>query len=84
MNANITWPLPKEALVVCVAGVLYTLGLAVYRLFISDLARFPGPKLAAITYFYEFYYDAWPYQGRYEWKIRELHEKYGALSKIHT
>lgn len=54
----------------------YLLGLAVYRLYLGPLAEFPGPRLAALTLWYEFYYDVVK-QGRYSWKIIEMHEKYG-------
>ena len=47
-----------------------------YRLCLAPVARFPGPKFAALTYFYEFYYDVW-LGGKYTWKLRELHRKYG-------
>ena len=58
------------------AAALYAAGLAIYRLFLSPLAKFPGPKLAALTRKYETYYEA--YQNyEYVWKIKELHKKYG-------
>ena len=53
----------------CVAGVLY-------RLQFHPLARFPGPKIAAATLWYEFYYDCILY-GQYTFKIGRMHEKYG-------
>lgn len=54
---------------------------AVYRLYFSPLAKFPGPKLAALTLWYEFYYDVIK-RGRYTWKIAELHERYGLLPSL--
>lgn len=56
---------------------VYLLGLSIYRLYLTPSAKFPGPRLAALCYWYEFYYDVWPHEGQYTWKIRELHEKYG-------
>ena len=56
----------------------YCISLAVYRLFFSPLAKSPGPKLAALTLWYELYYDVIK-RGRYTWKIAELHERYGSL-----
>jgi len=61
------------------AVVLYGLVGALRRLFTSPIARFPGPKLAALTFWYEFYFDVWC-QGRYSWKIQELHKTYGTSS----
>ncbi len=49
---------------------------AAFRLYLSPLARFPGPKLAALTSWYEFYYDYFQ-RGRFTWKIKELHAQYG-------
>jgi hypothetical protein len=58
----------------------YLVLLAVYtvitRLYLSPLAKVPGPKLAALTYLYEWYYDI-VQQGRFPFKVRDLHEKYG-------
>ncbi|KAF2689563.1 cytochrome P450 [Lentithecium fluviatile CBS 122367] len=66
-----------------VAGValMYTVAGAVYRLYLSPIAKFPGPKLAALTFWYEFYYDVL-LKGRYTWKIKELHAKYGPVVRI--
>ncbi|KAG8162401.1 hypothetical protein KVR01_008166 [Diaporthe batatas] len=62
--------------------VIYLLGLAIYRLYLTPSAKFPGPRLAALCYWYEFYYDVWPHEGQYTWKIRDLHEKYGPFVRI--
>ena len=60
------------------AAALYGAGLAIYRLYLSPLAKFPGPKLAALTRKYESYYEV--YQNyEYLWKIKELHKQYGEL-----
>lgn len=49
-----------------------------YSVFFGPLAKFPGPKLAAFTLWYEFYYDV-VLKGRYTFRIKEMHEKYGML-----
>lgn len=56
--------------------VLYYLTVALYRLYLHPLARFPGPKLAAVTRLYEGYYDIYQ-SGQYTFKIAELHKQYG-------
>ena len=54
----------------------YTIYTAINRLFFSPLRHIPGPKLAALTSWYEFYFDAIQ-QGKFVWKIKELHFEYG-------
>lgn len=56
--------------------VFYPISLAIYRIFFHPLARIPGPKLAGATYWYEYYYDVTK-QGKYLWKLIELHKEYG-------
>lgn len=56
--------------------VLYYVTLALYRLYLHPLARFPGPKLAAVTRLYEGYYDLYQ-SGQYTFRIAELHKQYG-------
>ena len=60
---------------------LYSLLLGAYRLYFSPAAKFPGPKLAALTFWYEFYQDVWR-EGQYTWKIRDLHKQYGMCSRF--
>lgn len=60
------------------AVVAYYIILALYRLFLHPLARFPGPRLAAISRWYEGYYDV-ILGGQYTLKIADLHKEYGAL-----
>lgn len=58
-----------------------------YRLYFSLIARFPGPKLAALTRLCELYYEIVK-GGQYIFKTGELHEKYGgdytALNRVLT
>ncbi len=58
------------------AFVVYLLSLVVYRLYFSPIAKLPGPKLAALTKWYEVYYDL--VDGpRFPWLVEELHQQYG-------
>src|ERR1700753_1185421 len=63
------------------ATICYLLCLTVYRFYLSPVAKFPGPRLAALTFWYEFYYDVIR-KGKYTWKIQELHQKYGPIVRI--
>merc|ERR1711881_513875 len=60
---------------------LYLIGLAVYRLYFSPIAKFPGPKLAALTRWYEFYYEV-VLRGQFSDHIAELHKRYGPIVRI--
>lgn len=57
-------------------GIVWTISTAVQRLFLSPISKFPGPTLAALTFWYEFYYDVY-LPGQYIFKIEELHKTYG-------
>lgn len=57
-------------------ALLYVACLVVYRIYFHPLAKFPGPKLAAATLWYEFYHDVVK-RGQFTFKIKELHQKYG-------
>lgn len=60
-------------------GVLWSLWTVygvIYRLKLSPIAKFPGPKIAALTGVYEFYYDVVK-KGMYIWEIEKMHQKYG-------
>ncbi|KAH8897331.1 cytochrome P450 [Thozetella sp. PMI_491] len=63
------------------AAGLYYASLVFYRLFFDPLARFPGPKLAAISRWYEAYYDMIQ-NGQYTAKIEQMHKKYGPIVRI--
>lgn len=63
------------------AYVVYLLGVVINRLYLSPLAKFPGPRLAAATSWYEFYFDWW-LQGRYILEIEKMHRKYGQYTRF--
>jgi hypothetical protein len=54
----------------------YLIGLGVFRLYLSPIANFPGPKLAALTRWYEFYYEV-VLRGKFSDHITDLHRAYG-------
>lgn len=57
----------------------YAVSLAVYRLYFSRISHVPGPRLAAITYLYQSYYDVFPHSGQFLFQVGRLHEKYGPV-----
>ncbi|CZS92511.1 hypothetical protein WAI453_006722 [Rhynchosporium graminicola] len=71
----------KLAFLLFYGCLIYVLALAFGRLVLDPLAGFPGPKLAALTNWYEFYYDV-VLQGKFTFKIQELHRKYGPIIRI--
>ncbi|TGO37583.1 hypothetical protein BHYA_0093g00080 [Botrytis hyacinthi] len=75
-------PFIEHSLLILITTFLvYQVTLVVYRLYFSPLAKFPGPKLAAASLWYEFYYDVWC-DGQFTFKIRELHKVYGPIIRI--
>jgi hypothetical protein len=56
--------------------ILYLVGLGTYRLYFSALAAYPGPKLAALSNWYEFYWEVIQ-QGQFTSHIQKLHQQYG-------
>ncbi|KAI0854976.1 cytochrome P450 [Xylaria cubensis] len=62
-------------------GVGYLTYLFLWRCFLSQLAKLPGPKLAALTYWYECYYDI-VQPAQYAFKIKRLHSEYGPVVRI--
>ncbi|KAL4746350.1 hypothetical protein BDW72DRAFT_207408 [Aspergillus terricola var. indicus] len=64
--------------------VLLALGLVartIYRLYFDPLHHIPGPKLAAISHLYEFYYDVIR-GGLFIWEIERMHREYGPIVRI--
>ncbi len=59
-----------------VIAILASVSLAVYRLYLSPIANFPGPKLAAVTGWHETYYDC-VLGGKFVFAIEDMHKKYG-------
>ena len=53
----------------------------IYRLYFHPLAKVPGPKIAAATRGYEFWYQGVQHT-RFPSKIKELHKQYGPIVRI--
>ena len=60
---------------------LYTISLVIYRLYLSPLSKIPGPKLAAVTYLYEIYFDIIKHGYMFK-QLQTLHEQYGPIIRI--
>lgn len=69
-----------DAVIVLFYASLVVMPYALYgifwRLVLSPIAKFPGPKLAAATFWYEFYYDVIK-GGAHVFEIELMHERYG-------
>lgn len=63
-----------------ISVLLYILSVVIYRLYLSPVAKFPGRKLAALTFWYEFYYDVFKH-GSYVWEIQKMHEEFGTYRR---
>lgn len=61
--------------------LIYGILLVVYRLYFSPIAAIPGPKLAASTEWYEFYYSILK-NGQFGHAVERMHEKYGETLDI--
>ena len=59
---------------------VYTIYGAIYRIFLTPIAHIPGPLFARLTFWNEFYYDV-ALGGKYTFKLKEYHEKYGGSSQ---
>ncbi|KAL4941900.1 hypothetical protein BDV06DRAFT_222655 [Aspergillus oleicola] len=64
-----------------VLGLLWTITESIRRLYFHPISHIPGPRLAALTWWYEFYYD-FIHPGKYVFKIQELHEGYGPIIRV--
>lgn len=58
---------------------LWTIYGVIYRLYLSPIAKFPGPKLAALTSWYEIYFNV-VRDGQWLWEIKRMHEEYGMIN----
>ncbi|CAH0045319.1 unnamed protein product [Clonostachys solani] len=71
----------KIILTVVAILVIRRVYIIIDRLYLSPLAKFPGPKLAAATSLYESYYDVIK-GGVYYKQIQKLHKIYGPILRV--
>lgn len=60
---------------------VYIVCLSIYRIFLHPLANIPGPKLCALTGWYEVFWDI-IVGGQFTFKIEEWHKTYGPVMRI--
>jgi hypothetical protein len=58
---------------------LYFVSLVIYQLWLSPIAKFPGPRVATLTGWYETYFDVVK-KGKFLYEIEKMHAKYGESS----
>ncbi len=75
MEYQLQWPTTFIVAFVVLTAIS-AITLVIYRLCLSPLAEVPGPKLAAATGWYEFYYDCL-LAGKYIFEIERMHNTYG-------
>ncbi|KFY49221.1 hypothetical protein V496_10164 [Pseudogymnoascus sp. VKM F-4515 (FW-2607)] len=81
MNSFFSGSVPSVLAATFTAWLVYVVAQAIHRLYFSPIAKFPGPKLAAVSFWYEFYYDV-VQGGQYTFEIGRMHEKYGPIIRI--
>ncbi|KAH8746389.1 cytochrome P450 [Diaporthe sp. PMI_573] len=59
----------------------YIIAITIYRLYLHPLAKFPGPKICAVTSLFELWWD-FVGQGAYLYRIEKMHSIYGPIVRI--
>ena len=71
-------PISHAVGILAASSVIYFLATCFYNLYLHPLRKIPGPKLAAIGPYLEFYHEVIR-DGQYLWEIAKMHDKYGKI-----
>jgi hypothetical protein len=78
-NEPISTSLWLTGLIITSFNIALFASIAVYRLFLSEMTRFPGPRMAALTKWWHLNLSS---SGRTPFVIEQLHKKYGDIVRI--
>jgi cytochrome P450 len=67
--------------IVSTLSLVYLLCIAIYRLYFHSLSQIAGPWYAALTHWYQFYFDVVK-RGRFPWELERMHKQYGPIVRI--
>lgn len=70
------WSILLPTAILVLVYLVYYGGLVIYRLYFHPLAKFPGPKLAAMSSMYEFHHNVIK-DGLFFREIGRMHDNYG-------
>lgn len=73
--------LQSLGLTLLIVFLAYRASICFYRLYFHPLAKFPGPRLAAVTTLWRAYHQVWR-DGKLLHTTRELHKHYGPIIRI--
>ncbi|RBR24491.1 uncharacterized protein FIESC28_02687 [Fusarium coffeatum] len=76
-------PISHAVGILAASSIIYFLATCSYNLYLHPLRKIPGPKLAAIGPYLEFYHEVIR-DGQYLWEIAKMHEKYGPIVRVNA
>ncbi|POR37823.1 Trichodiene oxygenase [Tolypocladium paradoxum] len=76
-------PIAAAACAALLLVISYLVCKCTYNLYFHPLSNFPGYKVAALGFYYEFYHDVIK-DGTYLWRIEEMHRKHGPIVRINA
>ncbi|KAL6229443.1 hypothetical protein BDW75DRAFT_245730 [Aspergillus navahoensis] len=80
LSLKLPFSLPVWALLLLLV-LLYIFYIVTTRLLLSPIRHIPGPTLAALSFWPEFYFDVIQ-RGQYFRRIDKMHQKYGTIVRI--